>query len=149
VWLLLWGLAGPSAAAESVAHGSRLQLGWELQRQPGALPTLPGSAPARFTLTNRDIHPLPAAGWSLYFNAMDRLPAEADGGAIRIEHVAGYLFRLRPGAAFGGLAPGQTLQIAYRHPDNLYMPAKAPAGPYLVYDAAPEVGVKLAAAGRR
>ena len=60
-----------------------------------------------------------------------------------LEHVAGGLFRLRPGAEFTGLAPGQTLEFSYRHNDSVFMPSRSPSAPYLVYDAAPEVGVPL------
>ncbi len=42
------------------------------------------------------------------------------------------------------MEPGQTLNIDYIHPDLVIKLAKAPAGPYLVYDAAPDVGEAVA-----
>jgi hexosaminidase len=135
--------AAPPAASAGVANGARLQLRWELQRAPAG-PQLPqNGSPARFILTNGDCHPLPAAGWSLYFTGIDRMPAGAASGGLVLEPVAGGLFRLRPTAAFTGLAPGATLTFAYRHADAVFMPSRSPSGPYLVYDAAPDVGVAL------
>jgi hexosaminidase len=61
-----------------------------------------------------------------------------------LEQVAGSLFRLRPGPGFEGLAPGRTLDIVYFYPDLVIKLSKAPAGPYLVYDAAPDIGVAIA-----
>ena len=106
------------------ANGARLQLRWEMQRQQAG-PQLPqGGSPARFILTNGDSAPLPAAGWTLYFTGIDRMPAGTRSAGLVLEHVAGGLFRLRPGADFTGLAPGQTLEFAYRHNDSVFMPSR-------------------------
>jgi hexosaminidase len=141
------GQAGQAAAAQAAsagaANGARLRLRWELQRAPAG-PQLPqNGSPARFILTNTDNAPLPAAGWSLYFTGIDRMPAGAASAGLVLEAVAGGLFRLRPTPAFTGLAPGATLTFAYRHADAVFMPSRSPSGPYLVYDAAPDVGVAL------
>jgi hexosaminidase len=135
--------AAPQAASAGAANGARLQLRWELQRAPAG-PQLPqNGSPARFILTNGDRQPLPASGWSLYLTGIDRMPAGAASAGLVLEPVAGGLFRLRPTAAFTGLAPGATLTFAYRHADAVFMPSRSPSGPYLVYDAAPDVGVPL------
>ena len=142
----LLALANPAHAATpgaSVADGARLQLRWELQRKTAGAQLPQDGSPARFVLTNRDAAPLPARGWTLYFNAIDRMPQHFQAGGLVLEQVAGGLFRLRPGPDFKGLAPGQTLEFAYRHADSVYTSSKAPSGPYLVYDAAPDNGVAL------
>ena len=136
-------LAAQGAAVASVADAARLELRWEMQRQPAGLQLPQGGSPARFTLTNKDSAPLPASGWSLYLSGIDRMPAGAQSSGLVLEEVAGSLFRLRPGPDFKGLAPGQTLEFAYRHRDSVFMPSRSPAGPYLVYDADPDVGVPL------
>jgi len=133
----------PATQVAGAANGARLQLRWEMQRQPAGLQLPQGGSPARFILTNGDSAPLPAAGWTLYFTGIDRMPAGTRSAGLVLEHVAGGLFRLRPGAEFTGLAPGQTLEFAYRHNDSVFMPSRSPSAPYLVYDAAPEVGVPL------
>ncbi len=133
-----------ATSAGAVASGARLHLQWELRR-PVADAQLPkGTSPARFTLTNRDTRALPAHGWSLYFNAIDRMPKGAQSNGILLEQIAGGLFRLYPGPGFKGLAPGQTVDFDYQHSDSVYTSSKAPSGPYLVYDAAPDTGVALA-----
>jgi len=135
--------AQPAAQVAGAANGARLQLRWEMQRQPAGLMLPQGGSPARFILTNGDTAPLPASGWTLYFTGIDRMPAGARSAGLVLEHVAGGFFRLRPGPDFKGLAPGQSLEFAYRHNDSVFMPSRAPTAPYLVYDAAPDVGVPL------
>jgi hexosaminidase len=132
-----------AAAVADVADGARLQLRWELQRKPADLQLAQNGSPARFVLTNGDRQPLPPSGWTLYFTAIDRLPSGAESAGLVLDQVAGGLFRLRPGPDFKGLAPGQTLEFAYRHRDAVFMPSRAPSGPYLVYDAAPDTGTPL------
>ena len=136
-------LAAPAVPAASVANGARLQLRWELQRKPAGAQLPQGGSPARFILANGDAQPLPPSGWSLYFTGIDRMPAGVESGGLVLEQVAGGLFRLRPGPDFKGLAPGQTLEFAYRHNDAVFMPSRSPSGPYLVYDATPDAGVPL------
>ena len=140
-------LAAPPQATQNdvmaVANGARLQLRWELTRKPADAQLVQGGSPARFILTNGDSQALPASGWSLYFTGIDRMPANVESNALALEQVAGGFFRLRPTSAFKGLAPGQTVEFAYRHVDSVFMPSRSPTGPYLVYDAAPENGVAL------
>ena len=132
------------AFADVVANGAKLHLQWELQRPVAGAQLPKGTSPARFTLTNRDTQALPARGWSLYFNAIDRMPKGVQSGGLLLEQIAGGYFRLYPGPDFKGLAPGQTIDFNYQHSDSVYTSSKAPSGPYLVYDAAPDTGVALA-----
>ncbi len=135
--------AKEAPAATQGASATRLQLRWELQRNLFSAQPPHGRSQARLILTNRDSRPLPAQGWSLYFNCLDRLePGPLPTGLV-LEQVAGSLFRLRPGPGFAGVAPGQTLDIVYFYPDLVIKLAKAPTGPYLVYDSAPDVGVAI------
>ena len=136
-------LAAPAVQSAPRADPARLHLQWELQRQPAGLHLPPGVSPARFILHNADRAPLPASGWSLYFSGIDRMPAGVESAGLKIEQVAGGLYLLRPGPDFTGLAPGQRLAFPYRHLDSVFMPARSPSAPYLVYDAAPETGVPL------
>jgi hexosaminidase len=98
---------------------------------------------AHIILSNHDTRPLPAQGWALYVNCVCRMPDGALTGKLVIDHVAGGLFRLRPAADFAGVAPGATLDIAYKYPDAVVKAGKLPSGPYLVYDAAPAVGAAI------
>lgn len=133
-----------SAALKGVASAAKLQLRWELQRNLFSPEDPRGRSQARLILTNHDSRPLPAQGWSLYFNCLDLPPSGELASGLVLEHVAGSLFRLRPGPRFAGVAPGQTLDIVYLHGSLVIKMAKAPMGPYLVYDAAPDLGVAIA-----
>jgi hexosaminidase len=134
--------ARPTAASE-VASATRLQLRWELQRNLFSDEAPRGRTQARLILSNRDSRPLPPQGWSLYFNCMDRLRPGALPGGLVLEQVAGQLFRVRPGPGFAGVAPGQTLDIVYHYAGLVIKLSKAPVGPYLVYDAAPDKGMAI------
>ncbi|MUI15900.1 family 20 glycosylhydrolase [Massilia dura] len=132
------------AAIGGFAGGAKLQLRWELQRNVFTEQAPHGRTQARFILVNGDSRPLPPRGWSLYFNSMDGMPSGALPGGLLLEEVAGGYFRLRPGPGFAGLAPGGTLDIGYQYPHLLVKLAHAPAGPYLVYDAAPDAAMAIA-----
>ncbi|MFC5549347.1 family 20 glycosylhydrolase [Massilia aerilata] len=154
---LLMALATPMAMAEApapatqqapanlnqYASAAKLQLRWDLQRNLFTTQAPHGRTQARLILTNHDSQPLPAQGWSLYFNCLDRLQPGPLQGNLTLEQVAGSLFRLRPGPGFKGVAPGQTLAIDYNYAGLVIKLSKAPVGFYLVYDAAPDVGVAI------
>jgi hexosaminidase len=133
----------PAAASAPAAGGQNLRLRWELERNEFTSQAPGGITHARFILTNLDKHPLPPQGWSLYFNCMDGVAAGPLAGNLTVEKVAGGLYRIRPAPGFAGVAPGQTLNVPYIHPNLVIKLAKAPAGPYLVYDSAPDVGQNI------
>lgn len=145
---LAWSQAAPVqapvAGVVGVANGARIKLRWELVRNVFSNSAPDGSTQARLILQNLDTQPLPAQGWSLYANWMDGVATGPLPGNLVLEQVAGNLFRIRPTAGFAGVAAGQTLNIDYVHHDLVIKLAKAPAGPYLVYDAAPDVGQAIA-----
>lgn len=131
-------------ALEGFVNGAQLRLRWELVRTVFTPESPGGGTQARFVLSNLGQQPLPAQGWSLYFNVMDGVSTGPLEGNLVLEQVAGNLFRIRPAQGFAGVPAGQTLNIAYNHPDLVIKLAKAPAGPYLVYDDAPDVGQAIA-----
>jgi len=136
--------AAPSAAANGFASGDKLALQWELQRALFSPQAPGGRTQARLILSNKDSRPLPARGWAIYVNFMDGAETGALPSSLVLEQVAGNLFRLRPGPGFAGLAPGASLDIVYYHPNLVEKLARAPIGPYLVYDAEPDRGVAIA-----
>ncbi|MYM86433.1 family 20 glycosylhydrolase [Rugamonas sp. FT82W] len=136
-------VAGQGALA-GVASGAQIRLRWELVRNVFTPEAPGGGTHARLILTNLGQQPLPPKGWTLYFNVMDGVATGPLEGNLVLEQVAGNLFRIRPTPGFAGVPAGQTLNIAYYHPDLVIKLAKAPIGPYLVYDAAPDVGQAIA-----
>jgi hexosaminidase len=124
---LLLALAPDAGAAQTA-----LQLRWELT----------ADSQATFTLTNRDTKPLPASGWAIYFSALHSADSGSVGAGFAIQDVLGDLHRIVPGAGFAGLAPGATVKIPYVT-QPLRNRSFAPAGPYIVFDSAKDVGVPL------
>jgi len=155
-WLLFFLLAAPVAWAErqapqavqtapvaDVARGDQLQLRWERLPARASDGAARARSQARLVLANRDNRPLPAQGWSLYFNSIDAISGGPAPGALVLEPMAGSLVRLRPGPGFEGLAPGASLDIPLAYPGRVILLSKAPAGPYLVYDAQPGTGTAI------
>jgi len=124
--LLLAVTAGTGAAQ------TPLQLRWELV----------ADSQAAFTLTNRGTKPLPPSGWAIYFSALHSAQPGSVGAGFDFQNVLGDLHRLVPGAGFAGLAPGATIRISYVT-DPLLNRSFVPSGPYIVFDAAKDVGIPL------
>ena len=128
----------PSAGAAQAPP--TLQLRWELVGDSATGDW--GVSRAAFTLTNRGTKPLPSTGWAIYFNALhSALPGSVASGFI-IEDVIADLHRLGPAAGFAGLAPGASVRIPYLT-GLLLNVSFVPKGPYIVFDDAKDVGVRL------
>ncbi len=119
-------------SARAVTAQTSLQLRWELVRD----------SVAAFTLTNRGAKPLPPNGWAIYYNALHSAQPGSVGGGFTSEDLTGDLHRLVPAAGFAGLAPGASVRIEYLT-DLLLNRSFAPQGPYVVFDAAKDVGVPI------
>src|SRR5213596_1800513 len=132
---LLLALAPSAGAAQTT-----LQLRWELVGDSVA--TDWGASRAAFTLTNRSTKALPSSGWAIYFNALHSAVPGSVGSGFIIEDVIADLRRLVPAAGFAGLAPGASIRIPYLT-DLLLNASFLPRGPYIVFDAAKDVGVPL------
>jgi len=122
------------------AAQTALQLRWELAGDSVA--TDFRASRAVFTLTNRDTKPLPPSGWAIYYSALHGAESGTVGGGFTIEDVMADLHRLVPAAGFAGLAPGATIRIPYLT-DLLLNRSFVPSGPYMVFDAAKDVGVPV------
>ena len=129
-----------AASARTAVAQTALQLRWELV---GDSITHDGAASrAVFTITNRDAKPLPATGWAIYFSALHSADSGSVGSGFAIQDVMADLHRIVPAAGFTGLAPGATIRIPYLT-YQLRNRSFAPAGPYIVFDAAKDFGVSL------
>ncbi len=134
-------LATPSPSAAQTS----LQLRWELVRD--SITNDWGASRVAFTLTNRGTKPLPPSGWAIYFSALHGANPGSVGGGFAIEDVMSDLHRLVPAAGgaggdFAGLAPGASIRIPYVT-DLLLNRSFVPKGPYIVFDAAKDVGLPL------
>lgn len=123
---------------------AKLRLQWEVERTVFTPPARDGRSRSVLTLTNLDSRPLPAQGWAIYFNAMAGVVlGPALEGHARFEQVGGTLYRLRPATGFKELAKDQAVRIVFLHPEVMIKTDKAPQGPYLVFDQAPETGLAI------
>jgi hexosaminidase len=123
-----------------LAAQSKLQLRWELLGDSIAGDR--GFSRAAFTITNRDTKPLAPTGWAIYYSALQGADSGTVGAGFAIADTTGDLHRLAPGTGFAGLAPGASIRIEYRT-DPLLNTSFVPKGPYIVFDAAKDVGVAL------
>jgi hexosaminidase len=134
-------LAVQNAHAGDVAPFS---LQWSVVRNAFAPEVKYERSQVAFTLAATGTQALPAQGWTLYFNSIAGVVRDSAEGPFRIEAAGGTLFALRPTPAFSGLAAGQSLQVRFFQHELMFKADKAPVGPYLVFDAQPDVGLALA-----
>src|SRR3989475_322754 len=124
------------------AAQTALQLRWELVGD--SITSEFAASRAAFTLTSRGPKPLPPSGWAIYYNALHSARPASVGGGFTSEDLTGDLHRLVPaaGGGFAGLAPGASIRIPYLT-HLLLNRSFVPRGPYIVFDAAKDVGVPL------
>lgn len=136
-------LAAAAAIAAGLAQAEppRLDLSWTLERAGVSSAAPDGRTQATLELRNAGTEPLRAQGWSLYFTVLAGLELGSMPGGMRVEHVKGTLYRLRPTEAFPLLAPGAEHRVTLNHPEILWQPAKAPQAPFVAEDAHPEAAV--------
>jgi hexosaminidase len=96
-----------------------------------------------FTITNKDKKPLPASGWTLYFNFIRPVTTASVTGGVTIEQINGDLFRLYPLSGFAGIAPGASLRVEFVSGDWVVNFTDAPAGLYFIFDSQPTQGVPV------
>jgi len=128
------------AAAAPSASAAQLQLRWEVQRNVFTPNNEGGRSWSSFTLTNLAAKALPAQGWAVYFNCVAGVELKDVEGPFVIERISGTWYRFRPTEKFSALSTGQSRRLSFFHPEVMVKTAKAPVGPYIVYDAEPTVG---------
>lgn len=154
-WLMA-GLCLVASALQAQASGHSVQaagvlaaalapvsLRWEVVRSERQPNDRGPRSLVRFVMTASPTQGLQAHGWSLFFTCVAGVDLDSAQGPFVLERMAGTLYRLRPAPAFGGLPPGQRVDLRFSHPDLMPNPDKAPQGPYLVMDNAPDVGLRV------
>ncbi len=126
-------IPGCTRGTETLPAGQDLEITW------GVVDNLaPGGPQGSLQLANHSRHPLPAAGWEIYFNFARQIRSDPQA-PLTVQHVNGDLHRLVPGAIFTGLGAGQTLELRYTSSAPVLNYSEGPAGFYLVpAGAAPE-----------
>lgn len=93
---------------------------------------------SQFTITNISKAPIPAAGWSIYFNLPRAIDTTFNSGDIKFSRINGDLSKMTPAATFDGLKPGQSIKVQMLASDWTLNRADAPGGLYLVKDTQPQ-----------
>jgi hexosaminidase len=136
--VLLGGLAARAAAPRSPVG-----LRWEPVQVSNQAAVPAGGAAAQFIITNTGTQPLPVQGWALYFNCEEGVETGAVAGGFVFEQLAGTFYRLRPGGAFAGLAPEQSIIVPFVMSGAAHNRAQVPIGPYFAFDDAPGSAVAV------
>jgi len=92
-----------------------------------------------FTITNKT-GVFPASGWSLFFNFPRMIHSASVTGGMKIQHINGDFYQLSPAAAFKGLKANESVRVEFVAGAWAISISDAPAGLYIVWDAAPEKG---------
>ncbi len=100
----------------------------------------PDGFSSELVLSNHGQASLPTGGWAIYFNFARVIIKDSVKGPVRIEHVNGDFYRLRPGDDFSPLEPGEWITVRFDGEASVINDSVAPAGFYIVYDgdAAPQ-----------
>lgn len=92
---------------------------------------------ARWAIANNGKSPLPARGWTIYFNMLHMAalkPVLEAPAEIKITHFSGDLLKLQPTDSFAALAPGKTYAFEYQGVEAVNKESWAPAGVYIVFE---------------
>jgi hexosaminidase len=105
-----------------------------------------GKTQSRSSLTfkNTGIAPLPATGWTIYFNGSPSFRAKDANGLVKVEAINGDLLRLVPTENFKPVAPGDSVSVELVSAGQIINDSRAPYGFYLVWDKEPTKGYTLA-----
>lgn len=123
-------LVASCAPAADRPIGDELGLKWELVRN---YVNDQNRFKARFTITNRSRHPLPNAGWAIYFNQGRHVFSESVTSDAHIERMIGDFCRLTPTEGFKPLLAGESITIGYEGLGFMIKESDAPKGIYIVF----------------
>jgi len=132
-----------AARVGSATDVAPLALRWESRPADASAPVPKDGAAAQFTLTATGPALLAASGWSLYFDCEEGVQTGMASAGFIVEQIAGTFYRLRPGAGFAGLAPGQSARVTFALLGAAHNPLQAPIGPYFAFDDAPASAVAI------
>ena len=96
-----------------------------------------------FTLTNMGKKSLPAAGWTIYYNANRDIVNKQLMGPLESFRWHGDLFYLKPVEGFNELKPGESITVDGVGSAWAFNIADAPSGYYWVWDDQPAVAYAI------
>lgn len=126
-------LSSSSLQAEEHAHGADLEIHWTLIENVSD----GQSHRAKFSITNHGKAPLPAQGWTIYFNMLHiatNNPVLEAPPTVKFTHVSGDFISIQPTAQFAPVAPGGNYTFEYRAVEPVNKPSWGPSGVYIVFE---------------
>lgn len=135
-------LIGGCHASPDMAHAA-FSLRWAIEENEFSKATPQGRSKVQLTLTNTGRATLPSNGWTLYFNSIAGVDLRSAQGQFKIEQTTGTLFRIQPLPDFGALKPSESYQFVFFQPEVMLKLAKAPSGPYMVFDQYPRQALSI------
>ncbi|MBF9253750.1 carbohydate-binding domain-containing protein [Pontibacter sp. 172403-2] len=141
--LLLGSLTAGCAQTKNTGTGfdsENLKITWELigNNTPDDRHSL-----SALTLTNTGQQPLPASGWSLYFNSSPSFQPKDTSAPVKVEHINGNLLRLTPTKNFKSIPAGGSLRLEFVSRGQVINATDAPEGFYLVWNNNPTKGLPV------
>ncbi|MEZ6051352.1 MAG: family 20 glycosylhydrolase [Planctomycetaceae bacterium] len=127
---LLWAAEGDSSGHPT---GADLSIRWTLIENAKDSTSHLG----RWEITNNGDSPLPAHGWTIYFNMLHMAtfePMLEIPETVTIKHFNGDLLKLQPTDKFEPVPPGETFTFEYRGVEPINKPSWAPSGVYIVFE---------------
>lgn len=140
---LLFLIAMSSASSSTESVYADFSLRWSVLENVFSKEFPQGRSKVQLTLSNKGRNTLPQAGWSLFFNAIAGVDLTSAQGPFKLTQASGTLFRLEPQAGFPSLKPTESYQFVFFQPEVMLKLAKAPTGPYLVFDQRPQHAVAI------
>jgi hexosaminidase len=126
-------VAAEKATPPDRARGGDLSVHWSLLKNDDETRSHHG----RWTITNHGDKPMPAGGWTLWFNMLhlaERKPTLKIDPAVQISHFSGDMMKLEPTESFKPIPPGGSFTFEYQGVDRPNKESWAPAGLYLVFN---------------
>lgn len=93
-----------------------------------------------FTLINDSKKPFPASGWTIYFTSNQEIEAAETMHGVTIGRVNGDVYKIAPTDTFTGIPAKSSLRVEYFSDGLVINYTATPAGMYIVWDNAPEIG---------
>lgn len=115
-------------------NGAKFSLQWTVLENVFSPGAGDGRSRVQLKITNKGTTNLPTTGWHLYFNAIAGVDLNSAQGPFSIEQSSGTLFQIQPRSGFPVLKPSESYDFVFDHPEVMLKLAKAPTGPYLVFD---------------
>lgn len=121
-----------AAPAVLGSNECELSVGWNIIRNSSTNPQ--NQFISELVLTNTGGRTLGSRGWQLYFNFCRKIIPATVGGAVRVVHVNGDLFRLEPRRGFTPLQTGASCTIRFQTDSWVIKESDAPSGCYLIVE---------------